>query len=561
MKILQDVRMRAVAADTCILSLKTCPTLDALKSVHAVMLQSGLTLNIFFSTALLSRYAAVGSIHHAYAVFSSISAAATDVFLVNAMLQSFVDCARFDGSLLLYRRMRRSGITTPDHFSFPCLVKAAGCFGDFALASSIHREVIRFGCASHVLVCNSIIAMYGRCGRTELARALFDEMPHSRRSAVTWSCMIGAYAQNGFNQLGILLFRHMMGRGIGVSRSALLNVMPCVSTESDAQSIFRLVVASGHGSHQAVQNAAMRMFGRIDRIDIARSIFLQIVDKDLFSWSSMIEAYAQSDSPFDAFQHFIEMTLLGFRPDSVTLLSLVRACCTMRSVQQAHLVHGIILRTLSSYNVSLGTALVDLYVNCGSIRHARSVFDRMQERNARTWSTMISGYGIHGHGKEALRLYDQMRRNRENPDHITLVAVLSACSHAGLIAEGWECFESMERDFGITPGLEHYACMVDLLGRAGQLDEARNFVEGMPIEPGVGVWGSLLGACRIHSNLELAEHAAKALLELDGCNPGRYVLLSHIYSSTGKQAEAEKIRKLMTERGLKKFVGHTSIHS
>ncbi|KAL9676163.1 hypothetical protein QQ045_004376 [Rhodiola kirilowii] len=547
-----------IAADTCIRSIKRCRTLNALNSVHAVMLKTGLSSNIFFSTNLVAHYAATGSIRDAYALFSST--VTVDVFFFNVMLRGFVDCGGFDSSLLIYSQMRRLG-TIPDHFTFPFLLKAARYLADFPLGYAIHREVIRFGYAADVVVCNSIIAMYGYCGRTDLARHLFDEMPHTTRSSITWSSMIGAYARNGCYQEGLLLFRwYMMAEDISVSvsRSTLLNVMACVFTENDAHNLFKLVLASSHGSDQSVQNAAMRMFARAGRIDLSRSIFLQVLDKDLVSWSSMIEAYVQADSPIEAFNHFVEMTLNGIRPDYVTLLSVVRACCSMRSLQQACLVHGIILRNISTFQVSLGTALIDLYVKCGNMKYARSVFDGMQERNSITWSTMISGYGTHGQGKEALHLYDQMR-TKENPDHIMFVSVLSACSHAGLVAEGWECFESMERDFGIRPQLEHYACMVDLLGRAGQLDDAYHFIKGMPIAPGIGVWGSLLGACQIHSNFELAEQAARALLELDAYNPGRYVLLSNIYASSGKKAEAEKIRKLIKERGLKKCVGQTCI--
>jgi pentatricopeptide repeat protein len=174
------------------------------------------------------------------------------------------------------------------------------------------------------------------------------------------------------------------------------------------------------------------------------------------------------------------------------------------------------------------------------------------------WSTLISGYGIHGHGREALYLFDQMKASIK-PDHIAFLSALSACSHGGLIVKGWECFNCMSRDFQVTPRSEHYACMVDLLGRAGQLNEARDFIERMPTMPEAGVWGALLGACIIHLNVELAEVAAKSLFELDADNSGRYVLLSNIYTSLGKRYDADRVRALMKRRGVRKTVGHTII--
>ncbi|KAK9271928.1 hypothetical protein L1049_002294 [Liquidambar formosana] len=350
----------------------------------------------------------------------------------------------------------------------------------------------------------------------------------------------------------------MLDERIRPSRVTVLNAMACVHRENEADDICRVVMDNGLDMDQPVQNAAMGMYARCGRIDIARRFFDGILNKDLVSWTSMIEAYAQADLPFEALELFKQMKWHGIIPDYVTLLSGIHACSVSSSFQQARFIHGFITRNFFEFQVALETALVDLYVKCGSIKYARKVFDRMQERNLISWSTMISGYGMHGHGEEALYLFDRMKTSLK-PDHITFVSVLSACSHGGLIAEGWKCFNSMIRDFGVSPKPEHYACMVDLLGRAGRLVEARNFIERMPITPDAGVWGALLGACRIHLNVELAEIAAESLFNLDAENPGRYVLLSNIYASSGKRNEADWIRALMRRRRVKKTVGHTTI--
>ncbi|XP_057964445.1 pentatricopeptide repeat-containing protein At3g12770-like [Malania oleifera] len=544
---------RSIEPDNCISQINRCRTLTALKSVHASMLRCHLHLNLFFSTNLLSHYASLGSITHAHAVFCTSSS--SDPFLWNAMIQAFSDNAHYDRCLSLYRRMRDSGVP-PDNFTFPFVLKACSFFRAFPFGIQVHGDVVSFGCESNGFVCNSLVAMYGKCERMEMARQLFDEMPE--RNVVSWSSIMGACAQNGYFEDGLFLFSRMLDEKLRPSRVAVLSAMACVGKENQADHICGVVRGHGLDSDQSVQNAAMRMYTRCGRIDVARRLFDEIPIKDLMSWTSMIEAYAQAALPWEALELFEQMRLQGIVPDSVTLLSVIRACSSLASYLQARLIHGYVTRCFSKNRIALETAIIDLYVKCGSLEYARKVFDLMHTKNLISWSTIISGYGMHGCGREALLLFDQMKASIK-PDHITFVSVLSACSHSGLISEGWTCFNSMSRDFELTPRPEHYACMVDLLGRAGKLMEAQAFIERMPIAPDIGVWGALLGACRVHLNVELAEMAAKSLISLDAHNPGRYVLLSNIYASSGKRKEANWIRILMKCRGVRKTAGHTII--
>ncbi|KAI3878705.1 hypothetical protein MKX03_007167 [Papaver bracteatum] len=540
-------------SSTCISLIKQCKTIKTLKSLHASMIRSHLHLNLFFSTNLITRYSSLGSISHSYSIFSSTQT--SDVFLWNVMIRCFVESFSYDRAVRLYCRMKEYGIR-PDNYTFPFVVKACGHLQDVKLCRVVHGDVIEFGCEYDVFVGNSLITVYGKCEQVEHSRQVFDRM--SDRSLVSWSAMIGAYAQNGLYKEGFSVFRMMLSERIKPNRVAVLNVIPCVSSETDADEISRVIVDSGLDLEQSIQNAEMLMYSRCGRIDIARRIFEEIPDKDLVTWSSMIEAYAQADKPIEALDLFKQLKLQKIQYDYVTVLSVIRACSSLGSLRQAQFIHGFITRRSFRNELVLETALIDLYVKCGSLEYARIFFERMRQRNLISWSTIISGYGMHGRGREALRIFNQMKETEE-PDHITFVSVLSACGHAGLIAEGWSCFDSMTKDFGLTPKSEHYACMVDLLGRAGQLNEAREFINNMPIKPESGVWGALLGACRIHSNVELAEFAAKSLFELDPENPGRYVLLSNIYKSMGKREEADRIRAVMKRKGVKKAPGHTII--
>ncbi|KAK8693260.1 hypothetical protein V6N13_070852 [Hibiscus sabdariffa] len=544
------------AEDPYISLIKKCNTLKSLKSLHASILRSVVPLDLHRFTNLISHYASLGSISYAYTLFTHRSSSFfSDAFLWNAMLRGLVDTAHYHRSLLLYTRMQYLPIA-PDNFTFPFLLKACASLRILSLGSQLHAHAFIYGYSSHVFVANSLISMYAKCGLFGFSRRVFDKMP--QRSVVSWSAMIGACLQCGFHDQGLLMFTRMLDDGIKPNRASILNAAACVWSENAAHRMRGVIVDNGLDNDHSVRNASMLMFGRCGRIDLARSLFDGFTYKDLVCWASMIDAYARADLPLEALHLFNEMRLQCILPDSIVLLAVIQACSIRASLQLARALHVVIIRCLPESLLALDTAVLDLYMKCGSLAYARKVFDKMKERNIISWSTMISGYGMHGYGREALRLFDQMKALMI-PDHIAFVSILSACSHAGLITEGWECFNSMERDFGVKPKSEHYACMVDLLGRAGQLNRALEFIERMPVKPDAGVWGALLGACRIHSNVELAEVAAKSLLDLDAENPGRYVLLSNIYAALGKRKEAYRIRDLMKSRGVKKTVGRTSI--
>ncbi|KAK8930729.1 putative pentatricopeptide repeat-containing protein [Platanthera zijinensis] len=476
----------------------------------------------------------------------------------NAAIRSLADVGDHAGVLSLYLRMSSpSSPALPDKFTFPPVLKSCAHLGNLNDGARVHHRATELGFATDLFVSNSLISMYGRCGDLNSAQKVFDAM--LERNVVTWSAMIGAFADNDRHEEALSLFRCMIER-IRPNRPTFLRVMPCVQRSEDADDLCKLIARMGLDSDIVVQNAMIVMYSRCGRVGFSRKLFDGIANKDLVSWSSMIEAYAQADMFAKALNLWKDMMLNGVIPDHVNVLGLIRACSnsTMASVRHAQFVHAYVIRSFYQRNVMVMTALVDLYVKRGRLRTARVVFDGMLERSLITWSTMISGYGMHGCGNEAIQLFDRMNRCLR-PDHIVFVSVLSACSHAGLIEEGRQCFNSMTSEFGITPRPEHYACMVDLLGRAGKLKEAQQFIERMPIEPNASVWGSLLGACRIHPDIEIAELAAKSLFELDSKNSGRYILLSNVYTSLGMIEEANSIRALMKRRGVKKTAGFTVI--
>jgi pentatricopeptide repeat protein len=302
-------------------------------------------------------------------------------------------------------------------------------------------------------------------------------------------------------------------------------------------------------------NTVIAGYAQNGSIEDASQLFGRMPEKDVISWNTMIAAYAQIGHGEEAMKLFCQMQRVGVRPIQTTFTSLLSASASLASIEQGKQHHTYIFKIGFSSEVFVGNALIAMYAKCGHIDDARQVLDEMPERDVVSWNSLITGFALHGRGKEALQLFEQMQLLDIKPNNTTFIGILSACSHAGLVDEGWQYFYSMNRDNCITPTAGHYACMVDLLARAGCLKEAEEFIDEMPFKLDAVAWGSLLGACRVHVNTEVAKRAAEHLFELEPENAGTYVLLSNIYAAAGRWNDAAKIRILMKDRGVKKKPG------
>lgn len=308
-----------------------------------------------------------------------------------------------------------------------------------------------------------------------------------------------------------------------------------------------------------VSTAMISGYSKVGQVEAARSIFDQTTNKDLVCWSAMISGYAKSDQPQEALKLLGEMQASGVKPDQVTMLSVISACANLGTLDQAKRIHLIVDNYRFREALPVNNALIDMYAKCGSLEGARGVFGRMRRKNVITWTSMISAFAVHGEAEQALMHFHQMNCEQVKPNWVTFVAVLYACSHAGLVDEGLQIFSSMVNDYKITPKLEHYGCMVDLYGRANRLREALEMVESMPMAPNVIIWGSLMAACRIHAEFELGEFAAKRLLELDPEHDGAHVFLSNIYAKEKRWENVGDVRRLMKDKGILKERGHSKI--
>ncbi|KAL5975111.1 hypothetical protein ACLOJK_031788 [Asimina triloba] len=308
------------------------------------------------------------------------------------------------------------------------------------------------------------------------------------------------------------------------------------------------------------QNTLVHFYGNCGDVESACRVFVGMPQRDLVSWSAVIDCLASNGLAEDALVAFQEMQVAtDVRPDEITMVSVVSAVSSLGALDLGRWVHFYVVRSGFELTVSMGTALLDMYSKCGCIGSAVQVFNEMQERNVLTWTALINGLATHGRSKDALRTFDEMKRSGFWPDYVTFIGVLSACSHGGLVDEGWQIFNSIRSDYGIEPGLDHYGCMVDLLGRAGLLDDCYDFIKRMKITPDSIIWRTLLGACVKHNCVELAECVNKRILELDCNHDGDYVLLSNAYAGAGQWIEKAGKRRSMQERGIGKRPGFSLI--
>ncbi|XP_066394049.1 pentatricopeptide repeat-containing protein At1g56690, mitochondrial-like isoform X1 [Miscanthus floridulus] len=399
-----------------------------------------------------------------------------------------------------------------------------------------------------VVAWTAMLSGYCQVGRIAEARTLFDEMP--KRNVVSWTAMVSGYAQNGQVNLARKLFEVMPERN-EVSWTAMLFGYIQAGRIEDAEELFNAMP-----DHPlAACNAMIVGFGQRGMVDAAKAVFNRMCETDDGTWSAIIKAYEQNEFLMEALSTFREMLYIGIRPNYPSVISVLTVCAALAVLDYGREVHGAMLRCSFDMDIFAVSALITMYIKCGNLDKAKRVFDMFEPKDVVMWNSMITGYAQHGLAEEALCIFDDMRLAGMVPDGITYIGALTACSYTGKVKEGRDFFNSMGTNSGIKPGLEHYACMVDLLGRAGLVEEALDLIKTMPVEPDAVIWGALMGACRMHKNAEIAEISAKKLLELEPGNAGPYVLLSHIYTSSGRWEDASKMRKFISSRHLNKSPG------
>ncbi|KAE8689426.1 Pentatricopeptide repeat-containing protein [Hibiscus syriacus] len=425
----------------------------------------------------------------------------------------------------------------------------------------VHARIIVTGSGhSRSLITKLLSFAYAATSPLSYTRHLFFSI--SKPDTFLFHSLITLTSKFNFPRESLLYYRRMLLANISSSNytfSAVIKSSADLMTFSIGKTIHCHVLICGYGLDTYVQAALVSFYAKTGHVRTARKIFDKMPQRTIVAWNSMISGYEQNGFGKEAIELFHLMRDSGVKPDSTTFVSLLSACAQVGATGLGCWVHEYIARNCFDMNVVLGTALINMYSRCGNVIKAREVFDSMEEKNIVAWTAIISGYGMHGHGSRALELFNEMRLHGLQPNNVTFVAILSACAHAGLVNEGRRIFASMKQEYGLEPSVEHQVCMVDMLGRAGHLNEAYQFIKDIPKEPAAAVWTAMLGSCKMHKNFDLGVEVAEHLLSLEPENPGHYVMLSNIYALAGRMDRVEKVRNIMIRNRLKKEVGYSTI--
>ncbi|KAK8936170.1 Pentatricopeptide repeat-containing protein [Platanthera zijinensis] len=503
--------------------------------------------------ALISLYSKCGCVDTAVQVFDKMPV--KDIISWNTIIHGCVLNDLLNKGIELFYKMLFSGVDM-DAATLVSILPAFAEIGALDQGRALHGYTIKAGFVKEVTVNNSLLDMYSKCLSIQNSEQIFRKM--SEKTIVSWTSMISGYTVNGRYEEAIALFEELEAEeGIEPDLhfiTSALHACACGKSWNRGSYIHDYVFRNGLESHTFVANALMDMYAKCGDMENARFVFKHMSSKDVVSWNTLIGGYAKNSLPNEALYLFVKMRP-RVRPNSTTMACALRALASLSSLEKGREMHAHIVRAGFQECIFVRNALVDMYAKSGALMLARKLFDLTDGRDLVSWTVMIAGYGMHGRGGEALAIFKLMRKEGINPDRVSFIAILYACSHSGLIDEGWRFFNVMRNEYKIEPLIEHYACMVDLLSRAGRLSKAYKFIESMPMEPDSTVWGALLSGCRIHRDVKLAEKVAERVFELEPENTGYYILLANIYADAEKWEAVRKMRERIRSKALRKHPG------
>ncbi|KAF3775283.1 Pentatricopeptide repeat-containing protein [Nymphaea thermarum] len=415
----------------------------------------------------------------------------------------------------------------------------------------------------HPTIQAKLITLFSLCRQMADARRVFDN--GNSDDPCVWAAMVTAYSVNSLPHQSLRVFAQMQHQRFLLPDSfAFSSALKSCAQLSDlrcGRAVHTQILKRPEAADAVVDNALIAMYMKLRCYRDARLLFGGMPRRNIVSWNSMIAGFVEGGLFMEAIELFGRMQREGIGFNWTTLTIVLPACARSTSLHSGREIHAQMIKAKSkSYpDVSVQNALVDMYAKCGDMERARLLFDGMVRRDLSSWNIMVAGYSINGRTDEALRMVDKMVDSQVLPDAITFIALLSGCGQTGYVNEGLKQFERMEQEFGMRPSVEHYSCVVDLLGRAGRIHDAVELIRRMPMKPSKSVWGALLNACRVHGNVELAEIVASRLFDLEPDNPGNYLLLANTYGTAGRRADVERVRRRMEEKGMKKEIGCSQI--
>ncbi|XP_043705150.1 pentatricopeptide repeat-containing protein At1g20230-like [Telopea speciosissima] len=514
--------------------------LDLGKGMHAYALKCGESGNIFVGGSLIDMYSKCGQTDYAERVFMGIKSKNTAVW--NEIIAAHVNEGKMQSALELLHLMQIEGLK-PDMITYNTILAGYARKGQKYEAFKFLLEMGQKGLKPNIVSFNVLVSGFQHCGLSGEALKIFRIMrPDSK---IIKTVMDGSCGHFPTELLSVSTKPNPVTITSAIAACAHMN------SWFHGKEIHGYILRNEFDSNIFVSSALVDMYAKCHDMGSTRKIFQQIEDRNIVSWNALLSGHNNNGEPRESIKLFLKILEDGLVPSMITLVILLSACSDVAALRLGRELHGYILKCkFEESTITLASALINMYAKCGSIIEARLVFDSEVEKDVALWNAMISGYSVHGMAKDAIALFEQLVQSAIQLDHITFTAVLSSCTCQGLVEEGWKYFNSMEGGYGIKPSLEHHTCMVGIMGSAGWLEEALDFIGRMPYRPDASVWGSLLRACRVHLNTEIGERVAKALFELEPGNASNHILISNIFAMAGMWDSAREVRNAMSARGL-----------
>ncbi|XP_010271545.1 PREDICTED: pentatricopeptide repeat-containing protein At3g26782, mitochondrial-like [Nelumbo nucifera] len=474
----------------------------------------------------------------------------------NSIIAELANSGQYREALRSFGCMNGLG-QKPTKFTLCIVLNSCAKLLDWHLGLQVHAQLIRLGHEENHYLNSALVDLYAKCEAMLDAKKVFDSV--KEKDEVLWTSVISGYSQNGNGKEACMLFNEMLVTNIRPNCFTFASVISACTGLPTASELVKIlhayVIKLGIGHNSFVASSLIDCYSKCGKIGQAVSLFNSTKERDSILFSSMIAGYSQNLLGEEALKLFVKMRGSGLDVTYHTFSSILNACGSLTIIQQGRQIHALITKMGSEGNVFIASSLIDMYSKCGSIDEARCIFDQTVKRNNILWTSMITGYAQSGRGAEGLELFELLVNGEgARPDLICFTAVLTACNHAGLLDRAIYYFNKM-KDYGLSPELDQYACLIDLYGRNGHLRKVKKLMEDMPFEPNAVMWSSFLGSCRVFGEVELGKEAANQLFMMDPYTAAPYVTLSNIYAEAGMSGEVAEIRKMMKERGVRKNPG------
>ncbi|XP_022974456.1 pentatricopeptide repeat-containing protein At3g22690-like [Cucurbita maxima] len=555
--------------------------------LHGALTKIGLEGNMFVANSLIHLYAEARDFSSARKVFDEMPE--RNVVSWTSLICGYARTDSSSEAVALFFQMIEAGVR-PNSVTMVCVISACSKLKDLELAMKIHAYIEESEVELNTHMVNALVDMYMKCGETAAARLLYNECVD--KNLVLCNTIMSNFARQGMPKEVLSVMVDMFQVDLQPDRVSLLSAISACGQMGDyllGRCCHNFALRNGYEGWDNICNAMIDMYMKCGKQEMAyrvfhgmsnktivswnsllvsyvrnrdlestKKIFNEMLEKDIVSWNTMVSALVQESMFEEAIELFREMQTKEIEADRVTMVEVASACGYLGALELAKWIYAYIIKNNIDCDMLLETALVDMFARCGDSRSAMKVFDNMDRKDVSAWTAAIGAMAVDGNGERAIELYSEMLRQGVKPDQVVFVNILTACSHGGFVEQGQLIFESMKQH-GISPQIVHYGCMVDLLGRAGKLEEALDIIKSMSMKPNGIIWGSLLAACRTHKNVELATFAAERLAETAPERSGIHVLLSNIYASAEQWADVANVRLHLKEKGVRKMPGSSSI--